>query len=208
MFLTRHLGNPVPSPALFDKIGNRFVRDVKAFAATNGIPILRLKKPDRTRWDDRKIDHVRPIWKRRSLRVGSGWWRSCPRRSSSGCSPAGTGRPRRGWCRSISASSRVGWGRYYFYILDREFGVGFIKICTYFPYPAKVWVNGHEWAKRQADDAGIGYTALANGFATGDDPAGLQAICDRFGPRDVQSFFDRSTAVIPTPFTAADRSAG
>lgn len=60
MFLCRHLGNPVPSPALFAQIGNRFVRDVKKFAATNDIPILRLAKPDRSRWDDRKIDHVRP----------------------------------------------------------------------------------------------------------------------------------------------------
>ena len=31
---------------------------------------------------------------------------------------------------------------------------GFIKICTYFPYPAKVWLNGHEWAKRHADRRG------------------------------------------------------
>ena len=50
-------------------------------------------------------------------------------------------------------------------MLDRDFGPGFIKICTYFPYPAKVWLNGHEWAKRQADRAGLGFTALANGFA-------------------------------------------
>ena len=91
---------------------------------------------------------------------------------------------------------------YYFYVLDPEFGPGFIKICTYFPYPAKVWLNGHEWAKRQADHAGIGYTALANGFATCDHPDGLQAICDRFGPADVQGFFDRWIDVIPTPFTA------
>ena len=47
-------------------------------------------------------------------------------------------------------------GVYYFYVLDPEFGPGFIKICTYFPYPAKVWVNGHEWAKRQADRDGVG----------------------------------------------------
>ncbi len=44
---------------------------------------------------------------------------------------------------------------YYFYVLDADFGPGFIKICTYFPYPAKVWLNGHEWAKRQARRAGI-----------------------------------------------------
>lgn len=59
-FLTEHLGNPVPSPALFAQIGNRFVREVKAFAARNNIPILRLVKPDRSRCDDRKVDHVRP----------------------------------------------------------------------------------------------------------------------------------------------------
>ncbi len=42
--------------------------------------------------------------------------------------------------------------------------------------------NGHEWAKRQAAAAGIGFTALSNGFASCEDPAALQAICDRFGP--------------------------
>jgi hypothetical protein len=91
---------------------------------------------------------------------------------------------------------------------DRQFGAGFIKICSYFPYPAKVWVNGHEWAKRQAAQAGIGFAGLANGFASREDPAGLQAICDRFGPADVQAFFDRWTRVIPAPFTPADRAAG
>lgn len=60
LFLTRHLGNPIPSPALFSQIGDRFVRAVKAFAAENGIPVLRVKGPDRSRWDDRKIDHVGP----------------------------------------------------------------------------------------------------------------------------------------------------
>jgi hypothetical protein len=36
------------------------------------------------------------------------------------------------------------------YVWDEDFGPAFIKICSYFPYPIKVWVNGHEWAKRQA----------------------------------------------------------
>jgi hypothetical protein len=47
-FLTQHLGYPIPSPALLQKIGNRFRHDVKAFAAEHDIPILSLKKPDRT----------------------------------------------------------------------------------------------------------------------------------------------------------------
>ena len=59
-FLTSHLGFPIPSPTLLEKIGNRFRREVKAFAGEHNIPILALAKPDRTRWDDRKLDHVRP----------------------------------------------------------------------------------------------------------------------------------------------------
>ncbi|MGI8529174.1 MAG: hypothetical protein ACR2KO_06830, partial [Geodermatophilaceae bacterium] len=36
----------------------------------------------------------------------------------------------------------------------------------------------------------------------------MSAICERFGPADVQGFFDRWIAQIPTPFTAEDRVAG
>jgi hypothetical protein len=207
-FLTGHLGNPVPSPALFSQIGNRFVRQVKAFAAANRIPVLRLNKPDRSRWDDRKVDHVRPYVAAAEAEGRFGvvaivatqeyqWVFSARNRSTT---------PGAVSFDFAKSSRRV--GTYYFYVLDAEFGLGIIKICTYFPYPAKVWVYGHEWAKRQADHAGIGYTALANGFSSCADPAGLQRICDRFGPADVQAFFDRWIAAVPAPFTAADRAAG
>src|SRR6266540_1156409 len=88
---------------------------------------------------------------------------------------------------------------YYFYVLDREFGPGFIKLCSYFPYPGKVWVNGHEWAKTQADRARLAYIPLANGFASCSRPEVLQGICDRLGPADVQAFFDRWIGRIPPP---------
>ena len=71
---------------------------------------------------------------------------------------------------------------FYFYLWDTDFGPAFIKVCAYFPYPVKVWLNGHEWAKRQAVQAGIGFTELSNGFASCEDPTRLQAICDRLGP--------------------------
>jgi hypothetical protein len=207
-FLCEHLGNPVPSPALFAQIGNRFVRHVKAFAAANQIPLLRLNKPDRSRWDDRKIDHVGPYV---DAAEAAGRFGVVAIVSVQEFQWVFSGRNRSTTSGVVSfdftkSSRRV--GTYYFYVRDPEFGVGFIKICTYFPYPAKVWVNGHEWAKRQADHAGIGYRALANGFAACDDPDGLQQICDRFGPGDVQRFFDRWITQIPTPFTPADRAAG
>ena len=58
-------------------------------------------------------------------------------------------------------------------------------------YPAKVWLNGHEWVKRQAARAGLGFTALSNGFAACGDPAALQAICDRLGPGTINVFVQR-----------------
>jgi hypothetical protein len=97
---------------------------------------------------------------------------------------------------------------YYFYVWDEFWGPGFIKVCAYFPYPVKVWLNGHEYSKQAAARAGIGFTELSNGFAACDDPAGLQAICDRLGPAAIQAFFDRWAARIPLPLTPADRAAG
>jgi hypothetical protein len=32
-------------------------------------------------------------------------------------------------------------------VLDPECSPGFVKIATYFPYPATRWLKGHEWAK-------------------------------------------------------------
>jgi hypothetical protein len=71
-----------------------------------------------------------------------------------------------------------------------------------------VWLNGHEWAKCQATRAGIDFAELANGFASCTDPAGLQAICDRLGTADIEAFFARWMAVIPTPLSREDRAAG
>jgi hypothetical protein len=41
-------------------------------------------------------------------------------------------------------------------VWDVDFGPGVHKIGAYFPCPIKVWLNGHEWAKRPATQAGGG----------------------------------------------------
>ena len=202
-----HLGQPIASPAVIEKIGNRFRREVDAYAKANGVPVLHLAKPDRSRWDDRKLDHVRPHLERAERDGRHGvvaivaaqefqWVFSATKKTKGNAV----------WFSWDKSERRVSC--YYFYVLDREFGPGFVKICTYFPYPAKVWLNGHEWAKRQARRAGVAFTELANGFASCERPDRLQAICDRLGPVDVQAFFDRWISRVPTPFTEADSQAG
>ena len=56
--------------------------------------------------------------------------------------------------------------------------------------------------------ARLSFAQLANGFAACARPERLQGICDRFGPADVQGFFDRWISRIPTPFTQDDQAAG
>jgi len=95
--------------------------------------------------------------------------------------------------------------------VDADFGPAFIKVVAYFPYPLKIWLNGHHWAQRQALKAGIGFTTLApgsNSFASCDDPTRLQEICDRLGPGTITVFAERWWARLPLPLTAADRAAG
>jgi hypothetical protein len=51
---------------------------------------------------------------------------------------------------------------YYLYIWDESLGPGFIKVCAYFPYPVKVWVNG-QYAETAAMPRGADAPAVAYG---------------------------------------------
>lgn len=171
-FLTAHLGNPIPSPATFEKIGLAFRKAVGRFAEAEHIPVVRFTKADR------KIEVMGPYVQAQAKTGRSGVaaigvaqeyasvFTGTQRDAPNGIPWFSFAKARRVTC-------------YYFSLWDEDFGPVFIKICAWFPYPAKIWINGHEWAKRQATHAGIGYTELAGGFAATDDPAGLQAICDR-----------------------------
>ena len=90
-FMTQHRGFPIPSVSIMEKMGNRFRQEVKAFAAKqHRFPILTLKKPDRTRWDDRKLDHVRPYLDEAEAEGRTGVVAIVLPRSSSGSSPGRT----------------------------------------------------------------------------------------------------------------------
>jgi hypothetical protein len=202
-FFHEHRRKPIVSPALFEPIGEKFRRHVRDWAQAAGIPVIAFKA------GERKADVMAPY-----LQAAAASGRS--QVAAVGCAqefqlvwtarrrdtdPAG--------CPQFSFTKeqrRV--SVFYIYIFDEQMGPGFIKICTYFPYPVKAWVNGHEWAKQQARKIGLSFAGLSNGFAACEDPALLQAICDRFGPGHVQAWFDRWMAAIPLPLDAADRDAG
>ena len=55
--------------------------------------------------------------------------------------------------------------------MGASFGPASIKICTWCPWPMKIWVNRHKWAKQQAHKIGFAFTELSNRFAAAEDPA-------------------------------------
>src|SRR6266516_3768643 len=201
-FLCQHLGYPFPSPALFDKVGQRFRAAVASFAQANNIPWVKFGE------DDRKLEVMRPHLDRQAGTVRSGVAAIGVAQEFQRVWTAYE-RPTRTGARQFSftkADRRVSC--YYFYLWDDDFGPAFIKVCAYFPYPIKIWVNGHEWAKRQAAKAGLAFTALSNGFAACDDPAALQEICDRLQPGTIEVFAQRWLHRLPLPFGPADQRAG
>jgi hypothetical protein len=201
-FMTQHLGMPIPSPALMEKISTRFRRAVESFAEANGIPWVRFFK------EGRRADVMAPYLRTaaaagRSQVAAIGVAQEFQRVWVAYQRDTATAAPQYTFAK---ADRRVTC--YYFYLWDEDFGPAFIKVCAYFPYPAKIWVNGHEWAKRQATRAGITFTELSNGFAACDDPAGLQAICDRLQPGTIEVFAQRWLHRLPMPFGRTDQQAG
>jgi len=201
-FMTAHLKQPIPSPAVMERIGTAFRRAVARFAEVNRIPVVRFGK------GDRKLDVMRRhidalAASGRSGVAAIGVAQEFQNVFAANQRSASNGIP---WFSFTKADRRVSC--FYFYLWDADFGPSFIKVCAYFPYPVKVWVNGHEWAKRQCAQAGIEFSALSNGFASCENPPGLQQICDRLGPGTIEVFFERWMSVLPLPLTDADRAAG
>ena len=207
-FLHEHRKYPVISPAVLKKITEGFVGSIHAFAEQFEIPIVNFAASDRKEEVARKHlarfkgdEGVVMIGVAQEMVSGFRVYQEGPRRRQK--TPRGGLAPRFRFYRG-----KVHVNQYYFYILDRNFGLTFIKFSSYAPFTIRVWVNGHEWAKRQLDRKGIRYEALDNGFLSCEDPAALQKVCDSLGAEDIDTFFRRWLKRLPHPFTAKDRAAG
>src|ERR1051325_2274102 len=97
---------------------------------------------------------------------------------------------------------------YYFYCVDEDFGPFFIKFCSYFPYTAKLCLNGHEYLKCQLRQKGIAFEALDNGLLSCADLPAAQRICEQLSAEKIDAFFRKWLRKLPHPFQRKDRAAG
>jgi hypothetical protein len=199
-FIRHHLGFPAVSSAVLAPISEAFVTAIKTFARQKQVPIVDFVKGQRK--DDVMHEYLAQFDRQEGvLFIGraqekTGVFRTEKRRGADG-----TPYP---WI--VRATAMV--NHWYFYCLDEDFGPLFLKFSSYFPYTAKLCINGNEYAKRQAAKAGIAFTALDNGFAACEDPAAVQAICDRLSAEKIDALLRKWLALLPHPFTLADQDTG
>lgn len=203
-FLRWVKGFKIPSSAAFGKLGEAYVKAIERFAAEEGIPVVRFKKGQNKEETARPyIEAAARKGKGRVAMIGIAQEKASVWRSWKAKGHEKAAHPHMEWGRQMAFVNH-----YYFYVWDEEWGAAFVKTNAYAPYPIWLWLNGHEWAKRQLEKAGIAYEALDNGFRSCQDPKALQRICHRLGSGAVRSFLWRWLHRLPSPFTVDDQRQG
>jgi hypothetical protein len=203
-FLCQHRGEEIPRYEILGRMTRDFVAAMEKMAAEDAIPVVEFKK------GQRKEDMA---WPYQSELLTQG---------KEGVAMIGVAQEKANCFRPPAKSKRV-VGKFaasrnsafvkhfYVYVVDREWGPGFIKFCTYAPFSVRVCLNGHKWLIQRLRLRGHLVEELDNGISWVDDPAALQRLCRRFAlasPAHIQRFFERWLHRLPNPFTAADRRAG
>jgi hypothetical protein len=200
-FFRQHRQMPIVSSALMDPISKAFVANIHALVGQRGVQLIAFAKGQRK-------DHVMAE-KLKEFTADEGVvfvgraqektpvFRTEKRRN------AKTGKTYPWLVRSTAMVNQ-----FYFYCVDRDFGPFFLKFGTYFPYTAKLCINGHEYLKRQLTREGIAFEALDNGILSCQRPQRAQQILDELSESHIDTLLRKWLRRLPHPFSAADRAAG
>jgi len=200
-FFKFHRGHQFASSALMMPITEAFIGEVEAFVAQHKVPLITFEKHQRK--DDVMKEHLARFQAEEGvLFVGKAQEKTPVIRTERRRNPK-TGQPYP-WL--VKGTAMV--NHFYFYAVDRDFGPFFLKFCTYFPYNAKLCINGHEYLKRQLSQEGIAYEALDNGILSCADPDRMKAISEGLSAEKIDALLRKWLRLLPHPFTPADRKAG
>ena len=200
-FFRCHRGHLFASSALMDPISKDFVARMERFAKQLRVPVVHFRKGERK--DDVAAEYLRKFKGEEGvLFIGKAQektrvFRTERRRDTK------TGMTYPWLTRSTAMVNH-----FYIYAVDRDFGPFFLKFCTYFPYTAKLCLNGHEWLKRQLKHRGIGFEPLDNGLLSCDDPKRAQGLSDALSAEKIDALLRKWLRRVPHPYSPADRKAG
>lgn len=200
-FFKSHRGQLFASSALMDPISKAFVTAIEQYALAEQVPLITFVK------GQRKDDVAAEMRKHFDAEEGVVFIGKAQEKTPVFRTEKRTN-PKTGQKYPWIVRSTAMVNQYYFYIADHNFGPFFIKFCSYFPYTAKVCLNGHEWLKQQLQAKGVAFEPLDNGILSCDDPKRVQKISEQLDASKIEALFRKWLGRLPHPFTAADRKAG
>ena len=199
-FCRGYLGHRFASTKQAVAMTTRFVKSIQTFVQSQGLELVRFRKGQRK--DDVLQEKLRKFKRDEGvLFVGVAQEKvRVPRTTRKRLESGGT----IPWIIYSTAMVNV----YYFYCRDKDFGPFFLKFCSYFPYPAKLCLNGHEYLKCQLAQRGIAFQPMDNGLLSCADITAAQRISDHLSHPKIDAFFRKWLARLPHPYSAQDRKAG
>ena len=200
-FLREQRGTGAVSSRFFQEMTGTFVHNIEAFAQQQNVPLITFEKKQRK--DDIAAKHRASFPGTEGIYViGKAQEKVKTFRTEGRRNPT-TGQTYPWLVRSTAMVNQ-----YYFYGIDADFGPFFLKFSSYFPYGAKLCINGHEYVKWQLAKQGIPFAALDNGVQSCANVRRLQQIADGLTPQKIEALLRKWLARLPHPFTAKDRQAG
>lgn len=200
-FFRSHRGHTFASSALRDPMTKAFIARVEEFTRQHDIPLISFAKGQRK--EDVALEYrARFRGTEGILFVGKAQEKTPVFRTEK------RNNPKTGQTYPWIVRSTAMVNHFSFYGIDEDFGPFFLKFCTYFPYNAKLCLNGHEYVKRQLAKEGIAFEALDNGILSCADPKRLQELCDGLSAAKIDALLRKWLARLPHPFTDQDRKAG
>ena len=95
--------------------------------------------------------------------------------------------------------------QYNFYINDSDWGRMFVRVCPYFPFPARLYFNQHHWLAQRMRQHGIRFRQSTNAFSQCSDPEALQRFADSLTANDLQHCSQKWLAQLTPFFTPRER---
>ncbi len=192
-YLHAHKGQRFASTAAVAPMTQAFVTAIDRFAAQHGLDVVQFHKGQRK--DDVTQQYLAGFRATEGvLYIGKAQEKARVMRTER------RRNPRTGATYPWIVASTAMVNHIYFYCVDEDFGPFFLKFCTYFPYNAKLCLNGNEYAKCQLRKRAVAFEALDNGVRRCDNPRALQKICDGLDARRIDRLLRKWLKRLPHPF--------
>lgn len=80
---------------------------------------------------------------------------------------------------------------YYFYFIDEDYGLCYVRVPTWCPFRLQVYFNGHHWLASKLNEQGIKFSMLDNAFDFIEDYQKAQDVADSFRVEDLHRKLDQ-----------------